>query len=153
MAANTGRDQAAMWVPLVLAEYLNWRRRFADGIAVAAISLATARNLGNRLCEGDALTMLGNAQVGLRRLGEAITAHQDAATIYRDIADRQSEAMALTNLGCVLAELRRFDEAIAACQDAAAMYRDTGAVGPNRGQPHNQAFPGSPWPASIVTKL
>jgi tetratricopeptide (TPR) repeat protein len=83
-----------------------------------------ARRLGDRQCEGDALTSLGLALAGIRRFEEAIAAHQQAAAIYRDTADHR-EAMALNNLGLALRRVRRFEEAITACQDAAAIHRDT----------------------------
>ena len=38
MAADTGRYQAAMLLPLMLAEYLSWRRRFDDWITVTRTS-------------------------------------------------------------------------------------------------------------------
>ena len=126
MAAGTGRDHAAMRLPLLLAEYFAWRRRFDDLMAVTAISLDAARRLGDRRREADALTILGNALQEVRRFEEAITACQDAAAIYRDTGDHHREGMALNNLGSALREVRRFDEAITACQDAAAIFRDTG---------------------------
>ena len=61
MAAETGRDQAAMRLPLLLAEYFGWRRRFDDWITATTISLDAARRLGDRRREGDALTILGLA--------------------------------------------------------------------------------------------
>ena len=45
---DTGRDQVALRLPLLLAEYLSWRRRFDDWIAVTTISLDAARRLGDR---------------------------------------------------------------------------------------------------------
>jgi tetratricopeptide (TPR) repeat protein len=125
MAAGTGRDQAALRLPLLLAEYLSWRRRFDDWLAVTTISLETARRLGERRGEAAALNNLGNALAEVRRFGEAITAHQDAAAIYRDTSDRHREGTALTNLGNALQQVRRFGEAITAHQDAATIYRDT----------------------------
>ena len=125
MAADTGRDQAALRLPPLLAEYFSWRRRFDDWIATTTLSLDAARRLGDRQGEADALINLGVALREVRRFDEAITAHQDAAAIYRDTGDRHREGMALTNLGSALREVRRFDEAITACQDAAAIYRDT----------------------------
>ena len=126
MAAETGRDQAAMRLPITLTEYFGWRRRFDDWIAAATTSLDAARRLADRHGEGDALTTLGNALREARRFGEAITAHQDAAAIYRESGDRHREGMALNNLGVALREVRRFEDAITACQDAAAIYRETG---------------------------
>jgi tetratricopeptide (TPR) repeat protein len=126
MAAGTGRDQAAMRLPLALAEYFAWRRRFDDWIAATTISLDAARRLGDRRREGNALTILGVALRHVRRFDEAIAAHQDAAAIYREISDRHGEGAALTNLGMALQSMRRFEEAITACQEAAAIYRETG---------------------------
>jgi hypothetical protein len=40
LAAVTGRDQAAMRLPLLLGEYLDSRRRFDDCLAVLGVSLA-----------------------------------------------------------------------------------------------------------------
>jgi hypothetical protein len=43
MAADTGRGQAARRLPLLLAEYFSWRRRFDDWIATTTLSLDAAR--------------------------------------------------------------------------------------------------------------
>ena len=125
-AADTGHDQAALHLPLLLALYFDWRRWFDDWLLTTAISLNTARRLGDRRREGLAQSSLGVALRQMRRFEEAITAHQDAAAIYRHTGDRHSEGGALTNLGNALRDVGRFEEAITACQDAAAIYRDTG---------------------------
>ena len=126
LAAGTGRDQVAMDLPLRLSEYLFWRRRFDDWIAVLQISRDAAHRQGSRVSEAVALNNLGVALREVRRFEEAITACQDAAAIYRETGDRHSEGMALNNLGVALREVRRFEEAITAHQDAAAIYRETG---------------------------
>ena len=128
MAAATGRDQVAMHLPLHLTQYLRWRRRLDDWLAVAAVSLDAARRLGDRQGEGHALTSLGNALQAVRRFEEAITACQDAAGIYRDTGDRHREGGALNNLGLALQEVSRFEEAITAHQDAATIFRNTCGV-------------------------
>ena len=43
MAADTDRNQAALRLPLVLADYLAWRRRFDEWLAAATISVNTAQ--------------------------------------------------------------------------------------------------------------
>jgi tetratricopeptide (TPR) repeat protein len=126
MAAETGRDQAAMSISLLLAQYLASRRQFNDLLATTAIGLDAARRLGDRRHEGDALTNLGGALQEVRRFDEAVAADQDAAAIYREIGYRRGEGAALNNLGLALKAMRRFDEAIAAHQDAAAIYREIG---------------------------
>jgi len=62
----------------------------------------------------------------VRRVDEAIIAHQDAAAILRETCDRHGEGTALNNLGLALRKAGRFDVAITAHQDAAAIYRETG---------------------------
>ena len=126
MAVKTGRHQIAIRLPITLAEYLNWRRRFDDMLITSTISLDTARRLHNRSDEGAALTVLGNALREVRRFEEAITACQDAAAIFREVGDRRGEGQSLGNLGAALREVRRFEEAIAAHQEAAAIFRETG---------------------------
>jgi tetratricopeptide (TPR) repeat protein len=124
MAASTGRDQVAKFLPLLLAEYFGWRRHFEDQLTTIAISVSIAHRLGDRPREGDALTNLGLALRELDRPHEALIAHELAAGIFRKIGDRHREAMALTNLGLALPDVGQFDEAITACQSAARIYRE-----------------------------
>jgi tetratricopeptide (TPR) repeat protein len=73
-----------------------------------------------------ALNNLGAALQEVQRFKEAITAHQDAATIYRETGDRHGQGSALVNLGVALRNVGRFEEAITADQDAAAIFREIG---------------------------
>jgi hypothetical protein len=43
LSADTGRTWEAMVLPLYLSEYLSWRRRFDDWLAVLAVSRDSAR--------------------------------------------------------------------------------------------------------------
>jgi tetratricopeptide (TPR) repeat protein len=126
MAARTGRDQIALHLPLYLSEYLDWRRRFDDKLAVLAISRDTARRLGDQANEAAALTSEAIALAEARRFDEAIAVCQDAAAIYRETGDRHREGAALNNLGVALRRVGRPEEAITAHQDAAAIFRETG---------------------------
>ena len=71
-----------------------------------------------RYGEAAALNGLGLALRYMRRDDEAITAHQDAATIHRELDDRYGEALALNNLGLALRDARRYDEAAVAARAA-----------------------------------
>jgi tetratricopeptide (TPR) repeat protein len=126
MAADTGREQAALRLPLALAQYLNWRRRFGDWTTTLEISVEAARRLGDRHREGVALKSLGEALRQMRRFEEAVTACQEAATIFRETRDRPREGMAINNLSNALQEVQRFGEAITALQEAIAIFRETG---------------------------
>jgi tetratricopeptide (TPR) repeat protein len=126
MAADTGREQAAMSLPLLMAQYLGFRGRFNELIAVTSIGLEAARHLGDRTAEGEALTNMGLALSGVRRFTEAICAHQDAEAIFRETGDRLREGAAQNNLGLALHGLNRNDEAVRAHQEAAAIFREIG---------------------------
>jgi tetratricopeptide (TPR) repeat protein len=126
LAAATGRDQIAMRLPLTLSEYLSWRRRFDDWLAVLTVSRDNARQLNHQRNEAAALTGLGNALRYVRRFEEAISAHQEAAGIFQETGDRHGEGMALNNLGLALRYVRRFEEAISAHQEAAGIFQETG---------------------------
>ena len=125
-ACERGRDDIAIRLPILLAEYLLWRRRFDDLITSCQLSRQRRGSVATKRVRRAALTYLGLALQEVRRFDEAITAHQDAAAIYRETSDRHREGTALNNLGNTLHEVRRFDEAITAHQDAAAIYRETG---------------------------
>ena len=126
MAAATGRDQVAMRLSLVLAEYLDERRRFDDALIVGTVALDAAVRLGDRRGEGAALNYLGLTFRRTRRASEAIAAHQTAAAIYQQTGDRDREGAALNNLGLALRQMRRSGEAIIAHQNAATIYHQTG---------------------------
>ena len=98
MASRTGRVQFALRLPLILNEYLAWRRRFDDRLTILAISHDAARRLGDRSREAAVLNSLGITLLNVRRFDEAVTAHQDAATIFRETGDRHDEGIALNNL-------------------------------------------------------
>ena len=123
MAADNGRDQVAMRLPLVLAEYLQLRRRFDDWLAVIAVSTNAARRLHDRRVESAALVTLSNVLRQVRRFEEAVTACQEAVAICRETGDRQGEAGALNNLANALHETGRFDEAITVQQEDLAICR------------------------------
>jgi tetratricopeptide (TPR) repeat protein len=124
-AANTGRNRVAMYLPIRLAMYLMWRRRFDDAAAAASVSQEAACRLGDRAGEAGALGTRGNALFEMRRFEEAVSAHQDGLAIFREIGDRHGEARELTNLGLPLRFVQRFEEAITAHQDAAAIFRES----------------------------
>ena len=91
MAADTGRDQACLHLPLALAEYLAWRRRFDDWLAVTSYQPGCrpaprrpARR-GRRAEQPRQRPMRGAAVRG------GITACQDAAAIFRETGDRHGE--------------------------------------------------------------
>jgi tetratricopeptide (TPR) repeat protein len=126
MAAETGPGRFALRLPIILGTYFHRRRRFDDMLTTTAMSLETARQLGDRDGEGRALSNLGSALHEVHRFDEAIAACRDAVVIFRETGDRHREGGGLHNLGNSLREAGRFDEAIAACRDAAVIFRELG---------------------------
>jgi tetratricopeptide (TPR) repeat protein len=126
MAANIGRDQIVIRLPLRLSRYLSWRRHFGDWLSITLMSRDAAVRKRDQNSEAAALNNLGLALFEMRRFDEAITAHQDAAAILRETGSQNDEGMALNNLGLALRTVGRFDEAITAHRDAAAIFRETG---------------------------
>jgi tetratricopeptide (TPR) repeat protein len=127
MAADAGRDHAAMSLPMLMAQYLAWRRRFDDLLTVTTVSLNAARRLDDRGGQADALSNLGIALHGLGRFGEAVTALHEAAAIFAETGDHEGHGDALSNLGIALHGLGRFGEAVTMLQEAAAIFRETGS--------------------------
>lgn len=111
-AAATGRDQFAMQLPLMLAEYLQLRHRLDEWLAITVVSANAARRLGDRRMEGSALVTMGNVLRQLRRFEEAVALCREAVIICRETGDQNLEAGALNNLANALHETGRFDEAI-----------------------------------------
>ena len=125
-AAAVDHPATAVLLAVALAEFLDWRRRFDEWIAVSRIAVAAARQLGDKHAECRALTSLGIAQWKTRQFQEAIDIYQQALAIARETGDVHSEGRALTNLGIALWEMRRFDDAINLHQQAVAAFRQTG---------------------------
>ncbi|MER6126691.1 tetratricopeptide repeat protein, partial [Streptomyces sp. NPDC001795] len=125
-AASLGHPKASTSLAFALARFLDYRRHFDDSITVNTIALAACRELGDRCCEGTALTNLGAALQQVRRSDEAIDMLTQAAAICQELGNRRGEAAALNNLGTTLEKLRRFDEAIDVLTHATAIHREVG---------------------------
>ncbi|GAA1008589.1 hypothetical protein Aple_062630 [Acrocarpospora pleiomorpha] len=126
LAAATGHADSGIRLAFALADFLNWRRRFDEAIAVASVALDVARTVGDRNGTSRALHNLGIAQRETRQFEEAAASHREAAGILRETGDQQREARALTGLGVALAQARRFDEAVLAHEDARALCERIG---------------------------
>jgi len=124
VALDTGLDQAAKSLPLLMSYYLNFRGLCDDLLAVTAIGLDAARRLGDRAAEGESLNNKGTALIGLKRYDEALTAYEEAAAIVREAGDHQAQGELAANLGVALSGLRRYEEALTAYQAASAIFRE-----------------------------
>jgi tetratricopeptide (TPR) repeat protein len=125
-ASENNKDLVTVGLPLCLAGYLGWRRRFEDLITTCTLSMATAQRYGDQANEAAAAGNLGNALRELRRFDEAIATDEHAIALFRKTGDRRREAMVLGNLGLTLREVGKINEVIAAHQQAITLFREAG---------------------------
>jgi predicted ATPase/Tfp pilus assembly protein PilF len=98
----------------------------ADALTQFELSLALAREVGERHCECRALISLGSRESHAGRM-DAARAHLEAALdIARDIANRTLQSDARNGLGTVEVMLGRSSEAQAQFEKAGALAREAG---------------------------
>lgn len=114
LAADTHRHRTTVDLAASLANLLDWRAQFADGVTVAQLARRAASVLDDPPRNAAAWNYLGLALWRVRRFENAITAFINARDIHRITGDRRGEGQALHNLGLIFRELRRFEEAISA---------------------------------------
>ncbi len=129
-AVEWGREErfanAAVALAISLGEYLDWRRYFDDGIAVAEAAREAARLVGDRLDEAGAWNNLGLALMSADRVEEAIDAHTRARDLYETAGDDYGGASTWNNLGLALQEADRVTDAIDAHTRARDLYEAAG---------------------------
>ena len=125
-AVSTG--QRARVVALTAALAGLWRRDgpWTDAIARHSAASQTARDLGDRLGEANALISVGDLSLLAGDPAAAISGLEQALAIYCDLGERLGQANALSNLG----DVRRLSGdpagAIIALEQALAIYCDLG---------------------------
>lgn len=138
-AVSAGRDQVAMELPLALCQYFYSRRLLDNWLDTLAISLETARKVGNRRQEGRALSKSGWALFEANRFSEGVKACREALDIFRET--RQDEGEALINLGLNLRMMHNKQEANTAyLEQAATAYRDAVAIFRKIGDQHGEGL-------------
>ncbi|GAA4087331.1 AfsR-like transcriptional regulator TcrA [Streptomyces shaanxiensis] len=129
-AVGWGREERfasrAVQLAQSLGEYLDWRRYFDDGIAVAEAAREAAHLAGDRLRAADAWDHFGLALQGTSRAEDAIDAHIRARDLHQASGDRDGEACACNNLGNALREAGRAGEAIDALTRARDLFQAAG---------------------------
>ena len=126
LAAATSHLAIATQLSSRLCEFLFRHRYLDDWLSTAEIAVRAARELGDRHCEGETLTRLGNALHEVGRVEEAIPSLKQAVAIFREINDRYHIGVALGGLGLALRQVGRFEEAITSLEQAIAIFRETG---------------------------
>jgi class 3 adenylate cyclase/tetratricopeptide (TPR) repeat protein len=131
-ATGTGEHVRIIALTASLAALLREDGPWAEAITRHATALRSARHLGDRRGQADAISSL----VDVRRLvtGDypgAVRDLQEALAIYRDLGDQPGQANALANLGIVRQQTGDYPGAVRDLQEALAIYRD---LGDRRGQ-------------------
>jgi tetratricopeptide (TPR) repeat protein len=126
IAASLGRNEVAFDLPILMAEYLDWRRQFDDKLIACDVSRDAACRLGDKVGEAMALNGMSTALRETGRLEEALTASEDAVAAFRKYGHKQYEGLALLNLGNTLVKIGRLEEAIAVQENAAGVFAETG---------------------------
>ncbi|MGV9817023.1 tetratricopeptide repeat protein [Nocardia xishanensis] len=101
---------------------------WGEAVRLHRLAVETARLLGDRSAEADALDSLGVVYRFTGRYPESADAHRAALDIYRELGHRHGEANALNNFGATrwFSDDQDFAEAADLHSRALAIYRETG---------------------------
>ncbi|MFL9658464.1 tetratricopeptide repeat protein [Streptomyces sp. PB17] len=102
----------------VLRNYLDWRHRAQDVLAMSALALDTCRTLGDKNNEPGAWNNMGGALEKVYRYDEALTAYQKALELAIKTNNTHNQAAAWNGIGNTLQSLHRYDEALTEYQKA-----------------------------------
>ena len=130
-AAAGEQPMYAMLIPAAMADFLEARGPWDQGLALHQSALAAACQAGDLPGQARALMLLANTQALTSDLAAAAATFQQAQAVYRDLGDRAGQADAINGLGFVHGRTSRFASAIACHQQALELFRD---LGHRRGQ-------------------
>jgi tetratricopeptide (TPR) repeat protein/transcriptional regulator with XRE-family HTH domain len=97
---------------------------WADAVARCTAAVQAARQIGDPLSHGNALTDLGDIQRLIGDYPASASALEEALSIYRDLGDRQGQANALCYLGVTRQVTGNYPAAIQAQSEALGLYRE-----------------------------
>ncbi len=125
-ATRAGQHARVTALTAALTELLRRDGPWTEAITRHATASRAARHLGDRLCEANALTDLGNVRQLTGDYPGAARDQEQALTLYRDLGDRLGQANALTRRGEVRLLSGDFSGAARNLEQALATYRDLG---------------------------
>src|SRR6185369_4886012 len=115
-----------MWYPGVGAFILHLRQHARERILWLEMALAAAKQLRDRVREGNALGNLGLAYAALGETKYAIQFYDQALLIHSKLGDRLREGIALGNLGNAYADLGETKRAIQFYEQQLSIAREIG---------------------------
>jgi tetratricopeptide (TPR) repeat protein len=125
-AAGTGQHALVVALTADLATLLRQDGPWADALTRHATGVQTARRLGDRLGQANALLDLGTVQWLTGDYPGATGTLAEALGISRDLGDRLGQANALTDLGVVRWLTADYADAAGALAEALSIFRDLG---------------------------
>jgi tetratricopeptide (TPR) repeat protein len=125
-ATAAGEHDRVVALTGALAALLRLDGPWAEAIGRHTAAVASARRLGDRLGQANALDDLGTAQQLTGDYRGAIETHETALALYRDLGDRLGQANALSHLGYVWSVTDDYQRAAQALHEALGRYRDLG---------------------------
>ena len=118
-------ERAQTFSAVARAKATAWSAEFA-----AAVALALARGLGDRIDAAAYFNNAGNYLSAMGRREEALSAAEQAVRILRELARERPDvfrpdlASSLNNLGNALSDIGRREEALSAIEEAVSIRRD-----------------------------
>jgi len=125
-ATDTGQHALVVALTAVLATLLRQDGPWTDALTRHATGVETARRLGDRLGQANALLDLGTVRWLTGDYPGAASALSEALGISRDLGDRLGQASALTDLGVVRWLTADYADAAGALAGALGIFRDLG---------------------------
>lgn len=129
-AARAAADlpDRSLVVGLVLALYwpLANRGLSGDRIALNELAARTARELGDRRGEAQALEDLGTVWGQVGRFEESVAHNREALALWRDLGDPMGEQGCLAGLGVTHQQHGKYDEALSCLDEALNINRGNG---------------------------
>ncbi|MFI5854259.1 tetratricopeptide repeat protein [Streptomyces parvulus] len=104
-----------------LRDYLEWRHRTQDVLAISALALDACRALDDKGNESGAWNNMGGALERLYRHDEALTAYHKALGLAEKTQNTHNQAAAWNGTGNSLHNLYRYDEALTAYRKALSL--------------------------------
>ena len=125
-ATRVGQHARVLGLTAAMASVFRHDGPWTDAMIRHTAAVESARHLGDRLGEANALTDLGVARRLIGDYPGASEESQAALSIYRDLGDRLGQANVLNNLGDVGRQAADYPGARELLQAALGIYRDLG---------------------------
>lgn len=126
LAAETGFDAYAQWLPDVLATHLDRSARWQDCVTVQQLSLAAAERRSDQRGRARAHRFLGRALIRLDRYQDGLSHLREAMELFRDLGDRLGEARSHLAIAMALEGEGQLADALRHAEEAVPLFRGIG---------------------------